>query len=147
MLEGLARRRAGITLALEMFERDVQPALDEYAAGNMAEEQFLKASRPWPRYATDYRPLVEFAKRAGWPIVASNVPRRLAAFVAKEGFATLDALPTDEQRLVAAARRCPEDDYFERFAETMESHPADRADGRSLRSGYAEGHVGAGVRR
>ena len=62
ILEGLARRRVPVTLSLEMFERDVQPSLDTYVAGTSAEDEFLKGARPWARYATDYRPLVEFAK-------------------------------------------------------------------------------------
>lgn len=122
ILEGLARRRGNVTLALEMFERDVQPILTEYAAGSTGEEAFLKGSRPWPRYATDYRPLVEFAKSKAWPIVASNVPRRLASAVAKGGLAALQSADGDPA-LYAAAVQCPEDDYFDRFAETMTAHP------------------------
>jgi uncharacterized iron-regulated protein len=122
MLEGLARRRADITLALEMFERDVQDALSRYSAGGISEEEFLQISRPWPRYATDYRPLVELAREAGWPIVASNIPRRLAAAVAKRGLEALASVPPDDRPFAAAARECPEDDYFRRFAQAMESH-------------------------
>ena len=63
LLEGIARRRSDVVVSLEMFERDVQKRLDDYLAGRVTEEDFLKEARPWPRYATDYRPLVEFAKR------------------------------------------------------------------------------------
>jgi uncharacterized iron-regulated protein len=122
ILEGLARRRDNITLALEMFERDVQPLVSEYAAGSMPEEAFLKDARPWPRYSTDYRPLVEFAKSHNWPIVASNVPRRLASAVAKGGLAALKSSDGDPA-LYAGDVQCPEDDYFERFSETMTAHP------------------------
>src|SRR6185295_9478900 len=62
IIEGLTRRGVPVVIAMEMFERDVQPSLDQYAAGELTEEQFLKASRPWPRYATDYRPIIEYAK-------------------------------------------------------------------------------------
>ena len=51
-----------VVLALEMFEADVQTVLDEYLAGTISERDFLDAARPWPNYATDYRPLVEFAR-------------------------------------------------------------------------------------
>lgn len=122
ILEGLARRRGNLVFALEMFERDVQSLVSEYAAGTTGEEAFLKGSRPWPRYASDYRPLVEFAKSKGWPIVASNVPRRLASAVAKGGMAAVQTADGDPS-LYAADRRCPEDDYFDRFAETMTFHP------------------------
>src|SRR5262249_20679117 len=72
ILEGVARRRGNVVVALEMFERDTQPSLDEYLAGRLNEEDFLRASRPWPRYMTDYRPLVEFARVHGWRVIASN---------------------------------------------------------------------------
>ncbi len=122
ILEGLARRRGNVALALEMFERDVQGLVSEYASGSTAEDAFLKGSRPWPRYATDYRPLIEFAKSKGWPIVASNVPRRLASAVSKGGLVALKTSDGDPA-LYAAEQHCPEDDYFDRFAETMTSHP------------------------
>src|SRR3954466_12802479 len=57
ILEGLKRRRVPVQLSLEMCERDVQPAVDAYLNGTSPEAQFLEKSRPWPRYATDYRAL------------------------------------------------------------------------------------------
>ena len=81
LVEGLVRRRVPIVIAMEMFERDVQPVLDQYLAGTITEEQFLKDSRPWPRYATDYRPIVEFARAHHLPVIASNVPRHIATDV------------------------------------------------------------------
>jgi uncharacterized iron-regulated protein len=123
VLDGLARRRGNVILALEMFERDVQPALDAYLAGTTTEAEFLKTSRPWPRYQTDYRPLIEFAKARHWTVVASNVPRTLAADVSRSGLAALDQLPADQRGWAAHDLQCPFDDYFKRFAEAMNAHP------------------------
>ena len=123
ILEGLARRQRPVILALEMFERDVQKTLDDYLAGKLTEEEFLKASRPWPRYATDYRPLIEMAKAHNWGVVAGNVPRRYAAQVSRSGLAALDGLPAEERKMIAAQNQCPQDDYFKRFAEAMTQHP------------------------
>ena len=119
VLEGLARRRVAVTLSLEMFERDVQASLDTYMAGSSPEEEFLKASRPWPRYASDYRPLIEMARSERWPVVAANVPRRIAADVAKSGKPGVDALTATDRSLAAADLQCPHDSYFDRFAEQM----------------------------
>jgi uncharacterized iron-regulated protein len=105
-----------------MFERDVQPGLDSYLAGSIGEEEFLKGARPWPRYATDYRPLVEMARAHRWPVVAANVPRRLASEVAKKGLAAVEALPQDQRPLAARQLQCPLDGYFDRFAGTMSAH-------------------------
>jgi uncharacterized iron-regulated protein len=125
ILEGLARRRGNIVLSLEMFERDVQESLEHYAMGHLQEAEFLAAARPWPRYQTDYRPLVEFAIDQDWVIVAANVPRVIAGEIAKGGLAVLDDKPEADRRLFARDRECPrgEDPYFKRFMTAMGSHP------------------------
>lgn len=148
LLEGLLRRRASITVAMEMFERDVQQTLDDYLAHRISEEAFLKAARPWPRYATDYRPLVEFARAHGWRVLASNVPRRLASQVSKQGLAVINTLPAAERRLVAAQSQCPLDDYFKRFKEVMSSHPgADNQPSSQAANHKAEGEQQAIIER
>jgi uncharacterized iron-regulated protein len=128
-LEGLARRRSNIVLAMEMFERDVQPLLDGYLAGRASEADFLAASRPWPRYATDYRPLVEIARELKWPVVASDVPRRLAGLVSRRGLTTiLDSISATDRAYAARDLLCPHDDYFARFAKTMSDMPSHSGD-------------------
>jgi uncharacterized iron-regulated protein len=123
LLEGLTRRGTSLVLAMEMFERDAQPAIDGYVAGSETEEQFLRASRPWPRYATDYRPSLEFARAHRIPILASNVPRRIASDVAKNGIGVLESLGSD-RHLAAAEPHCPvKGDYYDRFSKMMREHP------------------------
>ncbi len=131
ILQGLLRRGVPVTLSLEMFERDVQPSLDAYLAGTMDEATFLKGARPWPRYASDYRTLVELARAHGWPVIAANVPRRLAADVAKSGTPAMEKAASEEPGFVARAVQCPLDPYFERFAATMNAHPAPGSEGKS----------------
>lgn len=126
ILEGLARRRGDIVVALEMFERDVQEPLDHFQMGHLSEAEFLAAARPWPRYATDYKPLVDLAVAHDWPVVAANVPRPIASEVARGGLAVLDGKSDAEKAWFSRDVRCPlDDDYFDRFAETMSGHPAD----------------------
>ena len=125
VLEGLARRRGEIILSLEMFERDVQEPFDHFQMGHMEESEFLRDARPWPRYATDYKPLVDFAMSKQWPVVAANVPRPIASEVSKAGFAAIDSKSEDERKWFARDRQCPTDDeYFKRFVEAMGDHPA-----------------------
>lgn len=128
ILEGIARRRSNVIVALEMFERDVQQQVDDYLAGKITEADFLKTSRPWPRYATDYKPLIEFAKAKGWRVVAGNVPRRYASQVGKSGLSAADKLPAAERSFLAKEFSCPSDDYFKRFTEAMGAHPGDSKD-------------------
>jgi uncharacterized iron-regulated protein len=124
VLEGLLRRRVPLVIAMEMFERDVQPVLDRYLAGTITEEQFLKDARPWPRYATDYRPIVEFARVHHIAVIASNVPRRIASDVSKSGMAAVDGLGAD-RGLAARDLPCPASGpYYNRFLEAMGGHPS-----------------------
>ncbi len=74
-----------VALSLEMFERDVQPVLDEYLRGLITEAHFLAAGRPWPNYEQDYRPLVEFARAHGLEVLAANAPRRYVNRVSRLG--------------------------------------------------------------
>lgn len=125
VLEALARRGRRTVVSLEMFERDVQEPLEHFLMGHVTEEEFLKGARPWPRYATDYKPLVDFAIAHEWPVVAANVPRPIASEVAKGGLDVLTGKSEDERRLFAKDLRCPTDDvYFRKFGDAMGSHPA-----------------------
>lgn len=94
--EGTGARRP-VVLSLEMFERDVQYIVDEYLAGFITEDQFKRSSRPWDRYDTDYRPMVEFARAHGLPVVAANAPRRYVNRVSRLGADALAPL-SDEAK-------------------------------------------------
>ena len=111
-----AQAGARLTLAMEMWERDVQPALDDYLSGRQDEAAFLKVSRPWSNYLTDYRPLVEYAKTHHIPVVASNAPQSIVSKVGREG---LDALQDATPGQVAALIQAPHDAYWERFRQVM----------------------------
>lgn len=79
------KKNPQMILSMEMFERDVQQDMNGYLQGKITEEEFLAASRPWNNYLPDYRPLVEFAKENDVFVLASNIPRRIAAQYAKTG--------------------------------------------------------------
>ena len=122
LLDALSRSGRPVVLSLEMFERDAQPLLNDYLAGRVSEADFLAKTRPWDRYITDYRPMVELAKSKGWPVVASNIPRPMASAVGRKGLAALDTLTPDERTWAAKDIQCPEDAYRARFMETMRGH-------------------------
>src|SRR3954470_15170006 len=123
LVEGLTRRGTPVVVAFEMFERDVQPVIERYVSGAINEEQFLKDSRPWPRYATDYRPLLEFARAHKLPILASNVPRRIASDVSKTGMSVIERLSAADRAFAAKELSCPANgSYYDRFNEAMGGH-------------------------
>lgn len=116
LIQELHHRRPELVVSLEMFERDVQPLLFQYLLGDVDEDEFLADSRPWPGYRTDYRPLVEWCRRNGVPVIAANVPRPLAAKVAKEGLAAVAG-----EMHVARQTSAPEDEYWAAFKAVMEA--------------------------
>lgn len=124
LLDAIGRFGRPVVLSLEMFERDVQGVLDDYLASRVTEEQFLARSRPWPRYATDYRGLVELAKARGWRVLAANVPRPTASAVGRAGLGVLDTLTAPGRVHVAGDISCPKDDYRARFLAETRSHSA-----------------------
>lgn len=140
VLAALGSGTRPVVLSLEMFERDVQRVLDDYLAGKLSEAEFLARSRPWERYTTDYRGMVELARARGWPVVASNVPRRHASSVSRKGLAALDSLPAAERAEIGREIICPRDDqYYTRFADQMKGHsagggPPSAADSAMMRS-------------
>jgi len=157
ILQELSTKGRPVTLAMEMFERDVQDPLLHFGMGHMEEAEFLKASRPWPRYATDYKPLVDFAISKNLPVVASNVPRPFASEVSKVGFAALTSKSAEEKRWFAADLQCPTggDEYYLKFLEVMGTHPdasvdrfyfaqcvKDETMAESIAQSYAAGGIG-----
>jgi len=122
LLTGLAGRYAGVVIALEMFERDVQDALDAYLEGAISEDEFLELVRPWPNYREDYRPLVEFARARAIPVIAANVPREIAARVAMADTISPDVTGKDSVYLPPNLHLDSEE-YYERFSALMKKMP------------------------
>jgi uncharacterized iron-regulated protein len=122
LLEELFRRDSHLVLALEMFERDVQDVVDAYLRGEIPEDSFLQSARPWPNYEEDYRPLVEFAKEKGIPVVAANVPRKAAALVSRENEISANVLGPDSVYLPDTIH-FDSREYCDRFMATLEGMP------------------------
>lgn len=112
--EMLLELRGDLILSLEQFEADVQGDLDRYLAGEIDEETFLAASRPWGNYDEHYRPLIEVARRAGLPVLAANIPRPVARQVAYEGLYSVGNL-----RIAPWTVWVDEPEYAQHFARAM----------------------------
>ncbi len=117
LLQGLFAVQPRLTVSLEMFERDVQVNLDAYLAGRTSEQEFLDTSRPWKNYREAYRPLVEFAKQHSLPVLAANVPRPLAAHVARTG--SVAGIPTDKAVYLPRKHVADKGEYREKFIAYM----------------------------
>lgn len=86
-----------LVLGAEMFEADNQVLLNEYLQDLISQGSFEKEARLWPNYKTDYKPLVELARDKKLPFIATNVPRRYASLVSKQGLEVLSQLPPESQ--------------------------------------------------
>jgi uncharacterized iron-regulated protein len=58
-------------------------------------------AKVWENYDTDYRPLVDVAKEHGLRFIATNIPRRYANLVAREGMKALERLSDEAKRSIA----------------------------------------------
>jgi uncharacterized iron-regulated protein len=81
-----------LVMGAEMFETDNQLILDEYLQGKISKKSFKSEARLWPNYDTDYEALVDFAKDSSLKFIATNIPRRYASVVHKQGLEALDSL-------------------------------------------------------
>lgn len=107
-------------LSLEFFERDEQTAMDDYLAGLIDEAAFRKATdRSEGNYPEGHRAMVEAAKAAKRPVIASNAPRRYVRLARTDGFDRLSALTPEQQRLFNRPGALTEGRYREEFSRLM----------------------------
>ncbi len=90
-----------LILGAEMIEADNQNELNAYLSDKIDAKALDTVARLWPNHKTDYAPLVDFAKDKELVFVATNVPRRYANMVYKNGFEALDSLSNEEKSWIA----------------------------------------------
>lgn len=101
MLKSLHESGKKVVLGAEFFERDDQLNIDEWLAGKMRDSNFEAEAKLWKNYATDYKPLMLYAKKNQIPFVASNIPRKYASLVSRQGLAGLDSLSNSAKSYIA----------------------------------------------
>lgn len=96
-----AKKNGQLILGAEMFERDNQSQLNNYLSGKFDAKTLKDSARLWNNYATDYQPLIDFAKDKKLKFIATNVPRRYASQTAKEGLESLNKLSEKDKSYIA----------------------------------------------
>ena len=94
-------KKDDLMLGAEMLEADNQLIVDEYLAGLIEHEHLVNEAKVWENYGTDYRPLVDVAREHGLRFIATNIPRRYASLVARQGMAALERLSDEAKRSIA----------------------------------------------
>jgi uncharacterized iron-regulated protein len=90
-----------LVMGAEMFEADNQILLDEYLSSAYEADKFEAEVKLWKNYKTDYKPLLEFARKNNLPFIATNIPRRYASMVSKKGLEVLDSLSAQAREYIA----------------------------------------------
>ena len=118
-----------VTLGAEMFESDNQILIDEYFAEHIRQKDFEGEVRLWDNYKTDYKPLLEFAKANELGFVATNIPRRYANLVYRQGFEGLEGLSETGKSFVAPlpVKYDPEVACYKNMLAMMGGHGGDGA--------------------
>jgi len=100
IIDSLHARDPNLAIAMEMFQRPFQPAIDRYLAGEISEADLVEQTEyerrwgfPWELYA----PFLRYAKEKGIPAIAANAPTEITRRVAREG---LDSLDGDDFRYI-----------------------------------------------
>ncbi|RFC55805.1 ChaN family lipoprotein [Brumimicrobium aurantiacum] len=79
-----------ISLGAEMLEANNQEQLDAYLKGEITQQELDSTASLWMNYKTDYKPLVDHAKENNLNFIATNVPRKYASHVYRNGLESLD---------------------------------------------------------
>lgn len=101
LLEMLCAKYPGeVALSMEMFDRDVQPVMNEYLQGGIKDKHFKKDARVWSNYS-DYQPMIEFAKSNRVDVICANAASRYTNLAGREGQKALMALPEASRKFMA----------------------------------------------
>ncbi|MFI8378959.1 ChaN family lipoprotein [Leeuwenhoekiella sp. NPDC079379] len=90
-----------LILGAEMIETDNQDEINSYLKDSISFKEFATSARLWVNHKTDYQPLIDFAKANKLRFIGTNIPRKYASMVYKQGFEVLDSLPPIKKRFIA----------------------------------------------
>lgn len=115
----LHRQHPQQVLALEPFDLDHQPVVNDYLAGHLGEEELIEDAGAWSNYKASYRPLMEFARRQQLPVIAANAPAGVVRCVGRQGPDYLELLPPVRRSLLPEQPFPEVPGYRRKFFETM----------------------------
>jgi len=94
-------KKENLILSAEMFESDDQIKVEEYLSGAVSEKTLKDEAKLWTNFPSDYKPLLDFARKNKLRFVAANIPRRYANMVYTKGLIKLDSINADAKRWIA----------------------------------------------
>jgi len=118
-----------IAIGLEFFQQPFQQYLDGYIAGTLNEQEMLRKTEYYLRWAYDfrhYKPILDYAKEHAIPLIALNIPKEITRKVGAEG---MDALTDEEKGKIPADIDESNSLYKKRIKNIFYQHP--HGEGRS----------------
>ena len=94
-------KKDNLVLGAEMFEADDQIVVNEYLSGSLTEKTIKDECKLWTNFPSDYKPLLDFAKKNKLRFIATNIPRRYANMVYTRGLEKLDSIDKEATRWIA----------------------------------------------
>jgi len=86
-------KKGPVAVAMEMFQKPFQKVVNAYLEGKISEREFLKKTEYFKRWGFNYhfyRPIVEYCRITGTPIIAMNLPAEISKKVARSGIRNLN---------------------------------------------------------
>jgi uncharacterized iron-regulated protein len=91
------RAEKPLAIGLEMFETGYQAQLDQWVAGNLSLDEFVKIYYDnWEEEWILYRDIFLYAREHRIPLLGLNVPRKVVRKVAQKGFGSLTSADMQE---------------------------------------------------
>ncbi|MEG5066070.1 ChaN family lipoprotein [Microcoleus sp. B3-A4] len=124
IIREMQQQNRKIAIAMEMFQRPFQSAIDNYLAGKLTEEQLVEQTEydrrwrfPWESYA----PILRFAKENQLPVLALNTPSEVTRKVASQG---LESLTAEEKKHIPPISEIRTDnaEYRQLLLEVYQQH-------------------------
>jgi uncharacterized iron-regulated protein len=124
IIREMQQQNRKIAIAMEMFQRPFQGAIDNYLAGKLTEEQLVEQTEydrrwrfPWESYA----PILRFAKENQLPVLALNTPSEVTRKVARQG---LESLTAEEKKHIPPISEIRTDnaEYRQLLLEVFQQH-------------------------
>ncbi len=124
VLKAMAADSAPLAVGVEWFQARFQPVLDDYSAGRIDEAELLRRTEYYDRWRFDYRlyrPILQFAKDNGIPLVALNASRELTNEIRRVG---IDGLSQEFKQDLPDGYDFADKAYADRLREMFKQHPA-----------------------
>jgi uncharacterized iron-regulated protein len=122
IIRRMLQEKQPLIIGMEMFQRPFQKYLDQYVHKKITEEEFLKKSEYFSRWAYDYnlyRDILQFARAHTIPVIALNVRREITEKVSEKG---MDALTAGERTELPADLDLTNEQYREYLKQVYYQH-------------------------